>query len=95
MLYSCCLQCKKGIKGIGERMKISLKVVVIIDVIFVLQFIVFALPICNKPVACVTTFDLKEFGFMLVQLFVSINLVLKTACELYYTLTHDRVKMTK
>ena len=95
MLSAYCLQCKKGIEGIGERMKINLKVVIIIDVIFVLQFIVLALPICNKPVACVTTFDLKEFGFMLVQLFVSINLVMKTVSEIFYTLTHDRVKTTK
>ena len=76
-------------------MKISLKVVIIIDVIFILQFIVLALPIYNKPETCVTTFDLKEFGFILVQLFVSINLIMKTVSEIFYTLTHDRVKITK
>ena len=76
-------------------MKISLKVVVIIDVIFVLQFIVFALPICNKPISGISVFDPVPFIFMLIQLFVSINLIIKTVSEIFYTLTHDKVKITK
>ena len=70
-------------------MEISLKSIIIIDIIFILQFIAFALPIYNKPISGFSTYNPKQFTFMLIQLFVIISLICQSVKSLFQVLTQD------